>query len=123
MCENLILFKEGKCKDEEEEIRYIHRHAYRPAAQQPALADTTDPAATNTAAATTNTTAPTANAEQRTDTNAATSSSTSKPAAKPKAKAKVKINLKNYLNKKPVAIRLSPLGTKVPGPLQDHEWG
>lgn len=103
MCENLILFKEGKRKDEEEKIRYIHRHPCRPAA------------------ATTNTTAPTANAEQKTDTNAATSSSTSKPAAK--QKAKVKINLKKYLNKKPVAIRLSPLGTKVPGPLQDHEWG
>jgi hypothetical protein len=55
VCENLILFKEGKRKDEEEKIRYIHRHPCRPVAQQPALADTTDSTATNTTAAATNT--------------------------------------------------------------------
>ena len=68
---------------------------------QPALADTTDLAASNTTAATTNTTTTTANTSQKADTNAASSSSTSKPSAKPKAK----INLKSYLSKKPVTIR------------------
>lgn len=36
MCKNLILFKEGKRKDEKRKISNIYRRACRPAAQQPA---------------------------------------------------------------------------------------